>query len=275
MKTPLVLCLFAIGWMGLPFRGGGDDASGGIQAAASSTVHDELERLRHDFERRREKALGPLTERYISRLEELQQDTSSQDPSAAAQVADTLKSVRETYWQEAQAELRRMLLSATWIWRSNDDANGVVVTFHADGIAEHLGLHGRWRISGPCQVTIDTDSDGQYLLRFDDSLRTFKGNRGGIFGVALHSPFFDAAKEDAVDTLCSNLWSLRDDKLEFRRDGRLIQRGAGWEGRDWHMAEDGSHVSVSFKNGNGGTFKFENGALTHFDGTPFQRAPRN
>ena len=185
------------------------------------------------------------------------------------------KAAHQTYWQDAQGELRRMLLSETWIWRSNDDANGVVVTFHADGIAEHLGLHGRWRISGPGEVTIDADGDGQYLLRFDDALRTFEGNRGGIFGVAMHSPIFDAARAAAVARLCSSLWSLRDDQLEFRRDGKLIQRGAGGEGRDWHISENGSHVSVSFKDGNGGTFKFENGTLTHFDGAPFERIPRS
>jgi hypothetical protein len=261
--------------MSWPIHGAGDEAPADIRTAAPGAIHDELERLRHEFEHRREKALGPLTERYLSRLEELQQNVSPQDRASAAEVADALKSARETYWQEAQAELRRMLLSATWIWRSNDDANGVVVTFHADGIAQHLGLYGKWRISGPGEVTIDTDGDGQYILRFDDSLRSFEGNRGGIFGVAMHSPFFDAAREAAVDTLCSNLWSLRDDKLEFRRDGRLIQRGAGWEGRDWHMAEDGSHVSISFKNGNGGTFKFADATLTHFDGTPFQRITKN
>jgi hypothetical protein len=274
MKAFLALCVSAIALLGLPYSGATEEPPSQAQIAAPSAVHNELERLRHDFERRREKTLEPLTGRYISSLEALQQGVPPQDRAAIAEVSDALKTARETYWQEAQGELRGMLLRATWIWRSNDDANGVVVTFHADGIVEHLGLHGRWRISGPDEVTVDPDGGGPIVLRFDDALRTFEGNRGGIFGIAMHSPWFDGAREAAADLLCSHVWSLRDDKLEFRHDGRLIQRGAGWEGRDWHMTEDGSHVSISFKNGNGGTFKFENGTLTHFDGTPFQATPR-
>ncbi len=76
-----------------------------------------------------------------------------------------------------------------------------------------------------------------------------------------------------VETLCSRVWTLRDDTLEFRRNGRLIQRGAGWEGKDWNLSDDGKKVTITFTNGNGGTFQFENGTMTHFDGTPFRSTP--
>ena len=83
-----------------------------------------------------------------------------------------------------------------------------------------------------------------------------------------------APKDSAAETLCANIWTLRRDKLEFQRDGKLIQRGAGWVGKDWKLSDDGTQVTIKFTNGNGGTFKIENGAMTHFDGTPFQKTPR-
>jgi hypothetical protein len=182
-----------------------------------------------------------------------------------AEIANAVKGAKEAYSRENQSELRRTILGRGWIWRSNEDGNGVVAVFHGDGVVEHIGMRGTWVITGPDEVTITTAGDGLYVLHFDTSWRTFECDRQEVTGTALPS---------AAETLCANLWSLRGDKLEFRRDGSLIQRGEGWEGKDWRLSEDGTQVTITFTNGKGGSFKFQNGRMTHFDGSPFQRIPR-
>jgi len=266
MKTVLIICLSACSWFAsFPSAVADELVSQISQAALPGSVHEEVERLRQEFDRRRAKALRPVVGRYVAQLEELQRSVADQDRAAEAEIAAALKAAKEAFSQVDQPDLRRVLLERNWIWRSNFDRNGVVVVFHADGTVEHLGLHGNWQVTAPNEIKISTDGDGDYILHFNASLRAFEGNRDQISGTALPS---------AVETLCANIWSLRGDKLQFRRDGRLFQLGEGWEGRDWRLSDDGTQVTIRFTNGNGGTFKFENGTMTHFDGTPFQSAPK-
>jgi hypothetical protein len=267
MKTFLIPCL-SIGCCLLCLSGpvpGAPDTELTPTPANPGAIRQELEHLRKEFERKRGETLRPLAGQYVAQLEALQKELVERDRAAEGAVAEALAAAKETYARLDQPELRHALTDATWIWRSNEDSIGVVATFRPDGTVEHVGLRGQWRVSGPNEITIATDGDGDYVLRFVPSLRTFEGNRKDISGTAVQSP---------VDTLCGNVWTLRDDKLEFRRDGQLVQLGRGWEGLDWRLSRDGGEVTVRFKNGNGGTFQFENGGMTHFDGSPFRRSPR-
>lgn len=229
------------------------------------TNSGKWERSVRDFNRTQPEAAREFMARRIAKLEALQKELTQQNRETEAALAKTLASAREVYAQLDQPKLRLALTNATWIWRSNRDANAVITVFRADGTTGHIAMQGRWRISGPNEVTISTEGDGDYILKFKPSLKSFVGDRDEILGTAVELP---------TDTLCANVWTLRDDKLEFHRDGRLVQLGHGWEGQDWSFSKDESEVTIRFTNGNGGTFKFENGALTHFDGSPFQRSPR-
>jgi hypothetical protein len=157
------------------------------QAVTHGSVHEEIERLRHDFDRQRAKALRPVLGHYIAQLEALQKSLLERNRAAEGEIADALKAARDDFGQDDQPELRQAILGGGWIWRSDDDHNGVVAVFHADGSVEHIAMRGTWQITGPNEVTIATDGDGQYVLHFDASLRAFEGDQGGISGAALPS----------------------------------------------------------------------------------------
>src|SRR6266481_3051423 len=56
--------------------------------------------------------------------------------------------------QQYERRRREALLAHRWLWRSDEDANGVATTFQPDGTVEHSGMRGTWRVTGPCEVTI-------------------------------------------------------------------------------------------------------------------------
>jgi hypothetical protein len=76
-------------------------------------------------------------------------------------------------------------VASPWLWRSEDDENGVTVVFRGDGSVEHIGMKGRWRITGPCEVTIITDAEESFILRFDASLSRYEAQRRNISGQRL------------------------------------------------------------------------------------------
>jgi len=263
MKSLLISCLsISCGLMSLSISSLGAPEVEPSNPAGGREKWDHLVRA---FNQTQPEATRDFMARRIAKLEALQTELSQQNRETEAALAKTLASAREVYARLDQPNLRRALINSTWIWRSNRDTNAVVTVFHADGTTAHIAMQGRWRISGPNEVTISTEGDGDYILKFKPSLKGFEGDRDGILGNAVQMP---------IDTLCANVWTLRDDKLEFHRDGRFVQLGHGWEGQDWRFSKDESEVTIRFTNGNGGTFKFEDGVLTHFDGAPFERSRR-
>lgn len=141
---------------------------------------DELTRLQEEFDRRRAAALRPVTSWYRARLEALQNTEHS--PEATEAIAKALAAARETFWQDDQPELRQTLLAQPWLWRSSDDAEGVATTFNSDGSVGHIGMRGTWRISGPSEVTIHTEANEQFVLRFNASLSAYEADRSNVSG---------------------------------------------------------------------------------------------
>lgn len=186
MKTILVIFLIAGHcFTQLPISAAGESASTESQTTAPGSVHGEFERLRQEFDRGRAHVLRPVLGQYIAQLETLQKSIVERNRAAEAEVAEALKAAKEEFVQVDQPELRRAILRSGWIWRSDDDRNGVITAFHADGSVEHFALRGAWQITGPNEITITTDGDGQYVLHFNASLRGFAGDQQGILGDAL------------------------------------------------------------------------------------------
>jgi hypothetical protein len=154
----------------------------GIGTATTDQPPSELARLQQEFDRRRAEALRPVASWYRAQLEALQRTLSDQPPVTQTAIAKALAAARETFWQDDQPELKKALLAASWLWRSSDDAEGVATTFRADGSVEHVGMHGTWRITGPCEVTIQTDAHEQFVLRFNASLSAYEADRSNVSG---------------------------------------------------------------------------------------------
>ena len=157
-------------------------AESDFQTDAEREPISELVRIQREFSRRRAIALRPLDRWYRDELQALRQTRSGQSPAIQAELVKALASAREMFWQDDQPELTDGLLAASWLWRSDDDADGVAVNFHADGTVEHIGMRGTWRITGPCEVTIRTDDREQFVLRFNASLSAYDGDRRGVSG---------------------------------------------------------------------------------------------
>jgi len=130
-----------------------------------------LEQLRAEYERRRADALRPATAWYRAQLELL-----------GHELAKERTKVAETFWEDDQPELRQALLAIGWIWRSAEDAEGVDLKFLENGSVHHAGLNGTWKITGPSEVTVQSDDDSRFILRFSSSLRSFTGDRRGVTG---------------------------------------------------------------------------------------------
>ncbi|EDY16804.1 hypothetical protein CfE428DRAFT_5613 [Chthoniobacter flavus Ellin428] len=176
MKTVLIVsCLSA--FIGISAFSEPDTATA---TAAIPHPLNEATRLQQEFESRRAAALRPVLAWYRARLEALQQTEES--PEAQEAIARALTSARETFWQEDQPELRQALLAQPWLWRSEDDAEGVATSFHPDGSVVHIGMRGTWRITGPCEVTILTEADERFVLRFNASLSAYEADRRNVSG---------------------------------------------------------------------------------------------
>lgn len=149
-----------------------------VADAPATCQPGDLQRLNQEYERRRAEALRPVTAWYRAQLEALAKSLEKEGQA----VAEARGKAAESSWQDDQPELRRALLRPGWIWRSEEDGDGVSLKFLEDGSAHHSGLNGTWRITGPNEVTVQPDNDGKYILRFDASLRTFLGDRRGVEG---------------------------------------------------------------------------------------------
>lgn len=178
--TLLITCLFAL-IINTAFGEPND------RTVTAQKPHRELARLHKEFTQRRTNALRSISIWYRAQLEALQQKHSVQPPEIQTEIANALAIARETYWQDDQPELRQVLLAASWLWRSAEDADGVATSFHSDGTVDHLGLHGTWRITGPCEITIRADEHEQFILRFNASLSAFEGDRKNVSGCRLPS----------------------------------------------------------------------------------------
>ena len=150
-------------------------------AAAAKPWPPELAKVQQEYAQRRAEAVRAATAWYRAQLEVLRTQHAAEPAYLAA-----LNDLRETYWTNDQPELTRALITTPWIWRSDVDANGVVVTFYGDGRVEHIGLRGTWRITGPSEVTIQTgEGDAPMVLRFNASLAAYEANRNLITGQRL------------------------------------------------------------------------------------------
>ena len=159
----------------------------GARTALPLDPHSELARLQQEFDRRRADALRPVGCWYRAELEALQQSASEQSPEIQNEITKALALARETFWQDDQPELRQALLATSWLWRSADDAEGVATKFHSDGTVDHMGMHGTWRITGPCEITIRADEQEQFVLRFNASLSAYEGDRRNVSGCRISS----------------------------------------------------------------------------------------
>lgn len=157
----------------------------GVQTAPTAPADQpspEFARLQQEFAKRRAEALRPAVTWYRAQLEALQRKLRDEPAATQAALAQALAAARETFWQDDQPELRQALLAAPWLWRSDDDAEGVATTFFADGTVRHIGMRGTWRITGPCEVTISTEEKEQFVLRFNASLSAYEANRHNVSG---------------------------------------------------------------------------------------------
>jgi hypothetical protein len=153
-----------------------------IRTATTDQPSPELARLQQEFDRRRAEALRPVVTWYRAQLEALQRTLSEQPPAAKTAITQALAAARETFWADDQPELKQALTTAPWLWRSSDDTEGVATTFRADGSVDHVGMHGTWRITGPCEVTIRTNDGEQFVLRFNASLTAYEADRSNVSG---------------------------------------------------------------------------------------------
>ena len=176
MKTFILVTCLSASIAGLAF------SEPGIQTTTTDQPPSELARLKQEFEKRRADALRPVATWYRAQLEALQRRLADEPPATQRAIAQALAAARETFWQDDQPELRQALLAAPWLWRSVLDADGVATTFHADGSVGHVGMRGTWQITGPCEVTIRTDDDGQFVLRFNASLSAYEADRRNVSG---------------------------------------------------------------------------------------------
>jgi hypothetical protein len=147
-----------------------------------------FDRIQRAYQHRRAEKLREVDSWHRSQLEALSESLPSTSPAAKALVTDALKSAREEYWQDDQPELRDALLATAWLWCSEDDQTGVTVTFQASGSVEHPGMHGAWRITGPSEVTIHTDEDETFILRFNASLSRYEAQYRNVSGHRLARP---------------------------------------------------------------------------------------
>jgi hypothetical protein len=145
----------------------------------------ELARLQQELEKRRADALRPVEAWYRAQLEAMERKQTDLSPEAKAALTKALAAARAKVWEADQPELRQALLAAQWLWRSNDDAEGVATTFRADGSVHHIGMRGSWRITGPCEVTIQTEDREQFILRFNASLSAYAADRQNVSGVRM------------------------------------------------------------------------------------------
>jgi hypothetical protein len=185
MKTFAIVTITAcLGLATLPVSAPGESDESDTQPSAAKATHEAIENLRNEYDQRRTNSLRALTEWYISQLQALRKTDGGQDRRVESELAAALKDARESYWEQDQPELRQALLAGKWIWKSDDDGNGVMLTFRPDGVAEHIGMHTTWRITGPSEVTLSADGDGKYVLHFNSSLHAFEGDRRGVFGTS-------------------------------------------------------------------------------------------
>lgn len=151
--------------------------------STADLTSSELARLQTEFDRKRTEALRPVHAWYRTRLEELQKKLENESSVAQAEVNKALASQREAFWRDDQPELVRALVTQRWLWRSEDDASGVPVAFHAEGAVDHIGLKGTWRITGPSEVTIHTTDDEQFVVRFNASLTAYEADYRKVLGI--------------------------------------------------------------------------------------------
>lgn len=162
-----------------------DEREFGTVSVAVNPSPTELERLQQDYARKRAEALRPVAAWYREQLEVLQKQLLTDSPGSEAEVAEVLRTAKEKFWQEDQPELSPALVGGPWLWRSNDDPHGVTVTFRADATVEHIGMRGTWRVSGPSEVTINTEEGERYVLRFNTSLSAYEADHRNVSGVRL------------------------------------------------------------------------------------------
>ncbi len=151
-------------------------------ATRAEPALNELKCLKQEHDRRRAAALRPLAGWYRSRLEELQRRAADSPESTRAEIAQAVAAARESFWQEDQPELREALIASPWLWRSDEDSEGVTTVFRPNGTVEHVGMSGTWRITGPCEVTLMAEGWYQFILRFNASLSAYEGDHRGVSG---------------------------------------------------------------------------------------------
>ncbi len=185
MKTLiLITCLSVSATVPLP----ASDAEPVHAAVTAAQRPDDLSRLQDEYARRRADALRPVAAWYRAQLEVLQRQSAGENSEDRTAITEALAAVRETFWHEDQPELKQALMATDWLWRSSEDADGVSMTFHADGTVEHVGMDGKWRITGPCEVTIETADHARFVLRFNASLSAYEADTSNVSGHRVAPP---------------------------------------------------------------------------------------
>jgi len=139
--------------------------------------------MRQDYLQRRVDALQTITARYETDLEALLKKlTQNNDLDGALFVRKELEASRGAFAQESQADLKTALLATNGHGTSKAE-KGVAMTFQKGGSVSHIGMHGKWQITGPREVTITESTDGHnYVLRFNSMLSSYDQAAGPIHG---------------------------------------------------------------------------------------------
>jgi len=149
--------------------------TGAFAQTPSQKEPDELVRLRQDYNLRRESALKPVEATYRQQLESLVRSLTSRGQlDAALLVRKELDALTDGGTDEEP--LRKALLESKWSWFGSDGQRDVVMTFAEDGTVSHRGMHGKWKITSPREVQIDS-SQGLLILHFDGPIKNY--NRVG------------------------------------------------------------------------------------------------
>ena len=154
-----------------------------LAQAPPSKEPEELDRLRKTYQQKRADALEPVVTWYENQLETLQKKlTRKGDLDAALVVRQELDAMKENALQESGAELKKALLATSWSWTDKPDDKGIQMTFKENGDVSHIGMRGKWKITGPREATIVDSTGIKIVLRFDEKLTAYERFGGAIQG---------------------------------------------------------------------------------------------